>query len=153
MDPQELLDRIRELFKDKFHLDLPPDIDPVSFERDLYAALHGHPGFDLVGQGDTGYDDDDDDIDEDVYDEDDEDDEPDFGEEDEDEAREEQPNFAGRLSHTPRPKGRLKRLRTAKTKAARLSASRKRGQRLAIGGVSPQRGKAAAAEICRNVGL
>jgi len=51
---QELIDGIRQLLADKMHLDLPPDTDAETILRDLYAALHGHPGIDLVDDDDDG---------------------------------------------------------------------------------------------------
>jgi hypothetical protein len=44
-----LIDASRDMLAEKCHLDLPPDTDCEKFLRDLYGALHGHPGIELVG--------------------------------------------------------------------------------------------------------
>lgn len=54
-----LIQAISAIFAQKLHLQLPPDTDPRSFLRDLYAALHGHPGIELQGYDQGGADDED----------------------------------------------------------------------------------------------
>jgi len=60
-DEAGLIEGIRQLLCDKMHLELPPDASKKTILRDLYVALHAHPGIDLTG----GPDDDEDDLDDD----------------------------------------------------------------------------------------
>jgi hypothetical protein len=49
-DDDALISEVCELLRDKMGVDLPADdLTPESFLRDLYMALHGHPGYDFGG--------------------------------------------------------------------------------------------------------
>jgi hypothetical protein len=163
-DDDELLEEIKDLLRDKVHLNLADHVSKETVLRDLCTALHAHPGIDLVGddEGVGGEDKDDaynEDEDEDAYNEDDEEYDPeedDLGDPatrkrliESGSAREELP--VAMMSHARRRKVGKEVVRNAFRQAVskhghgRLSHPRK-----SDGGMTAKRGAQAAREIVGN---